>query len=312
MWIKERPLAICFDLSGLSEEYTGYPLDASEFVDYREVPREAISGLVDGQTPEKLEGTITIASEPNANGKYAVTFENIAPVENGAFTPLNYEEHYYLDGVEIDLSTGEGTFGDDDDEDFPGIEIDDNTSSGGSGIGTKRYQLFLANKDYNVVDAKADYAAEGLELFSRHDKKYTKAGGSFTVWYEKDGVANAGGYRIFWSNRANGEYKEVKFDTVSEYFQIRNVQSNVYVKIYAADGFPVGNEEISAADYRAYAQPNKIVVITPQPTDVQIISMAGAVVATDKVIGQREFTNLTEGVYIVRMGETVVKLQVRK
>lgn len=104
----------------------------------------------------------------------------------------------------------------------------------------------------------------------------------------------------------------MKFDTVSEYFQIRNVQSNVYVKIYAADGFPVGNEEISAADYRAYAQPNKIVVITPQPTDVQIISMAGAVVATDKVTGQREFANLTEGVYIVRMGETVVKLQVRK
>ena len=312
LWIKERPLAICFDLSGLSEEYTGYPLDASEFVDYREVAGEAISGLVDGQTPGKLEGTITIASEPNANGKYAVTFENIAPVENGTFTPLNYEEHYYLDGVEIDLSTGEGTFGDDDDEDFPGIEIDDNTSSGGSGIGTKRYQLFLANKDYTFLDVKTDYADEGLELFSRHDKKYTKAGGSFTVWYEKDGVANAGGYRIFWSNKANGDYKEVKFDTVSEYFQIRNVQSNVYVKIYAADGFPVGNEEISAADYRAYAQPNKIVVITPQPTDVQIISMAGAVVATDKVTGQREFANLTEGVYIVRMGETVVKLQVRK
>ena len=309
--ITERPLAICFDLSGLSEEYTGYPLDASEFVDYREVQGEAISGLVEGQTPGKLEGTITIASEPNADGKYAVTFENIAPVENGAFSPRNYKEHYYLDGVEIDLSTGGNTVGDGDD-DFPGIEIDDNTSSGGSGIGTKRYQLFLANKDYTFLDVKTDYADEGLELFSRHDKKYTKVGGSFTVWYEKDGVANAGGYRIFWSNKANGDYKEVKFDTVSEYFQIRNVQSDVYVKIYAADGFPVGNEEISAADYRAYAQPNKIVVITPQPTDVQIISMAGAVVATDKVTGQREFANLTEGVYIVRMGETVVKLQVRK
>ena len=74
----------------------------------------------------------------------------------------------------------------------------------------------------------------------------------------------------------------------------------------------VGNEDITATDARAYAQPNKIVVITPQPTDVQIISMAGAVVATDKVTGQREFANLTEGVYIVRMGETVVKLQVRK
>lgn len=310
--IKERPLGIYFDLTGLGEEYIGRQnMPASEFVDYGGVPDETISGLVEGEIPGEIAGTISIASEPNANGKYAVTFENIAPVENGTFTPLNYEEHYYLDGVEIDLSTGGNTVGDDDD-DFPGIEIDDNTSSGGSGIGTKRYQLFLANKDYTFLDVKTDYADEGLELFSRHDKKYTKAGGSFTVWYEKDGVANAGGYRIFWSNRANGEYKEVKFDTVSEYFQIRNVQSDVYVKIYAADGFPVGNEEISAADYRAYAQPNKIVVITPQPTDVQIISMAGAVVATDKVTGQREFANLTEGVYIVRMGETLVKLQVRK
>ena len=308
--IKERPLGIYFDLTGLGEEYIGRTMAASEFVDYREVPKEAISGLVEGEIPGEIKGTISIASEPNANGKYAVTFDGIVPVEKLPFAPRNYEEHYYLNNEPIDLEGEDGTFGDGDDN-FEGIEIDDNTGSG-SGITTKRYQLYLANKDYNVKDAKEDYAAEGLELFSRHNKKYTNAGGSFTVWYEHDGVANDGGYRIFWSNRANGEYKEVKFDTVSEYFQIRNVQSDVYVKIYAADGFPVGNEEISAADYRAYAQPNKIVVITPQPTDVQIISMAGAVVATDKVTGQREFANLTEGVYIVRMGETVVKLQVRK
>lgn len=204
---------------------------------------------------------------------------------------------------------------DEDEGDDTGIEVVDpdegGSIGGGSGIVTKRYQLFLANKDYTVLDAKEDYAAEGLELFSRHNKKYTDAGSSFTVWYEKDGEANVGGYRIFWSNKANGEYKEVKFDPVSEYFQIRDVHSDVYVKIYAADGFPVGNEEIAATDFRAYAQPNKIIVITPEPTDVQIISMAGAVVAADKVTGQREFANLAEGVYIVRMGETIVKLQVR-
>ena len=103
----------------------------------------------------------------------------------------------------------------------------------------------------------------------------------------------------------------MKFDEVSGYYQIRNVQSDVYVKIYDADGFPVANEAITAQDFRAYAQPNKIIIITPELTDVQIISMAGAVVATDKVTGHREFANLAEGVYIVRMGETIVKLQVR-
>ena len=151
-----------------------------------------------------------------------------------------------------------------------------------------------------------------LELFSRHNKKYTDAGGSFTIWYEKDGEANVGGYRLFWSKSGeHGDYQEVKFDPVSEYFRIDNVHSDVYVKIYDADGFPVANEAITAQDFRAYAQPNKIIVITPEPTDVQIISMAGAVVAADKVTGQREFANLAEGVYIVRMGETIVKLQVR-
>ena len=116
---------------------------------------------------------------------------------------------------------------------------------------------------------------------------------------------------MFWSKTAKGEYEEVKFDEVSEYFQIRDVHSNVFVKLYYETGFPVSNETIEATEARAYAQPNKIVVITPEPTEVQIISMAGAVVATAQVAGQQEFANLTEGVYIVRMGEDIVKLQVR-
>ena len=186
------------------------------------------------------------------------------------------------------------TGGDDDDE-------------GEGGIGTKRYQLFLADQDFYLND---EYDAEGLVLYSLHDKRYTKAGSSFTIWFEKHGEVNEGA-RVFISNRANGEYKEVKLDEVSGYYQIRNVQSNIYVKLYTEEGFPVANESIEATDARAYAQANKIVVITPEPTDVQIISMAGAVVATAQVAGQQEFANLAEGVYIVRMGKEIVKLQVR-
>ena len=301
-----RPLRVDFNLTNLDESAIGGTLFADDYVSYENNGEN--EGLVPEQTPN-VEGEFHVANTSNDNGKYDITAEGVKLSDTETFASSNYSIKYYVNG---ELLTDTDEDGDNEGiiDGDSGADINDDYSGGT--INTKQYRLYLANKDYNVVDAKADYAAEGLELFSRHDKKYTKAGGSFTVWYEKDGVANAGGYRIFWSNRANGEYKEVKFDTVSEYFQIRNVQSNVYVKIYAADGFPVGNEEISAADYRAYAQPNKIVVITPQPTDVQIISMAGAVVATDKVTGQREFANLTEGVYIVRMGETVVKLQVRK
>ena len=189
---------------------------------------------------------------------------------------------------------------------FKKIETGDDDEDEG-GTTTKRYQLFLADQDFYLND---EYDAEGLVLYSLHDKRYTKAGSSFTIWFEKHGEVNEGA-RVFISNRANGEYKEVKLDEVSGYYQIRNVQSNIYVKLYTEEGFPVANETIEATDARAYAQANKIVVITPEPTDVQIISMAGAVVASAQVAGQQEFANLAEGVYIVRMGKEIIKLQVR-
>ena len=191
---------------------------------------------------------------------------------------------------------------------FKKIETGDSEDEDYDGDLTKRYRLYLADQDFYQND---EYDAEGLVLYSRHDKKYTGTGGSFTIYYEKDGEMNAGDYRIFWSKSANGEYKEVKLDEVSGYYQIRNVQSDVYVKIYGRDGFPVSNETIEATEARAYAQANKIIVVTHEPMDVQIVSMAGAVVGNAKVAGQQEFGNLAEGVYIVRLGETVVKLQVR-
>ena len=190
--------------------------------------------------------------------------------------------------------------------------IDEETGIGGSGINYRQYELKFCETDF--FHDLNDYEADGLKLFSRHNKFYTKANGSFTIWYEKDGVKNGeyGDYRIYISrNGADGDYSELKLDEVSDYFQIRNVNSDIWVRIYYGTGFPVANEEITATDARAYAQANKIVVITPEPTDVQIISMAGAVVATDQVTGQREFANLAEGFYIVCMGETVIKLQVR-
>ena len=231
-------------------------------------------GITDGYKLLSVTMNEKTLVDENADGIYIFTM----PTEDVTIT-ATFEK----------IETG----GDDDDE---------------GGISTNRYQLFLADRDFYLNDK---YDAEGLVLFSRHDKRYAEVGGSFTVYYEKDGEMNAGDYRIFWSKSANGEYKEVKLDEVSGYYQIRNVQSDVYVKIYGRDGFPVSNEAIEATEARAYAQANKIIVVTHEPMDVQIVSMAGAVVGNAKVAGQQEFGNLAEGVYIVRLGETVVKLQVR-
>ena len=247
-------------------------------------------------------GTITV-SQPMAKEGEKISFTVTANegYELASITGVEYtkEDNTYTFTMPASNVTITAT--------FEKTETGDDDEDEGS-ISTKRYQLFLADRDFYLNDK---YDAEGLVLFSRHDKRYAEVGGSFTVYYEKDGEVNAGDYRIFWSKSANGEYKEVKFDEVSGYYQIRNVQSDVYVKIYGRDGFPVSNEAIEATEARAYAQANKIIVVTHEPMDVQIVSMTGAVVGNAKVAGQQEFGNLTEGVYIVRLGDTVVKLQVR-
>lgn len=263
---------------------------------------------VNGQCPVELE-TITFPSEneegdlkyANYDVSYIIMNANLEPEEDKPL--LDNEDEQTPD------EDGDYTHEGDEDDIIGGFEPVDNSGHGTiTGTNYRKNRLYLADRDFYFNDL---YDEEGLVLYSRHDKKYTEDGGSFTIWYEHNGEVNEGGYRIFISSKKNKDYKEVKLDEVSGYYQIRNVQSDIYVKIYAMDGFPVANEEITATDARAYAQANKIVVITPEPTDVQVISMAGAVVATDKVTGQREFANLTEGVYLVRMGETVIKLQVR-
>ena len=201
--IKQRPLGVHFNLDDYILE-AGGEYEAKEVAEYEPVEIEEgvwVGGELADEIPV-LEGTIKVADTPNSADKYAVTFKGVKLVSEGDFDVNNYDPRYYLNGELLDLDgNGDGIAGGEDEPD-KGIDISEpDDETGISGIGTKRYRLYLANKDYNVVDAKADYAAEGLELFSRHDKKYTKVGGSFTVWYEKDGVANAGGYRIFWSNR---------------------------------------------------------------------------------------------------------------
>ena len=322
--IEKRPLNISFSFSEPIEEGKVPTLDDAEIS-----LGETSLGKGDYLT-DCIDVTFRISNEQNADKKYDVYIEHISITnstsENNGFKPSNYDITIVCkDGVSVKMedTNGDGVLNDNDedfnDDSVGDIAVDDietvdpDTGEGSTGTFYKKYELYLANKDYLKDDEKTreHYASEDLELFSRHDKKTTWAGGSFTIWYEHNGVVNDGSYRVFWSKSKRGDYQEVKLDEVSGYYQIRNVNSDVYVKLYYETGFPVANEEITATDARAYAQANKIVVITPEPTDVQIISMAGAVVATDQVTGQREFANLAEGVYIVRMGETVIKLQVR-
>ena len=184
-----------------------------------------------------------------------------------------------------------------------GLEI--TTEGGATIVKPEEPAVVVTYYDLNITKS------EGATLISRHGKDHVEAGGSFTLSLEIDDAYAGAEPTVYVKRGRSAEWQAIKIDEVSGFYQIRNVQTDIYVKVSGDGIWPVANENISKEDVRAYAQPNKIIVITPEPTDVQIISMAGAVVATDKVTGQREFANLAEGVYIVRMGETVVKLQVR-
>lgn len=317
IYIAERPVTVDFGNYPTSIDIDTETLDASQYAIWQiagETGVPANEGLVKEQTP-KCEGTLALVESEDYPGYFEIYLENDFTVSNnGEFLTSNYDISV-LDKEDklIKLEPGEGgeegeetlpgddeplIDGPDEDNHEGGIEIEDDNIGGGG--------IFY---DYNDLIL---YESDGATLSSRHNKMRVRDGGSFTVSLKID-EAYAGAEPIVYVKRGRGgDWTPWKLDEVSGYYQIRNVQTDIYVKVMGDGIWVVGNEDITATDARAYAQPNKIVVITPEPTNVQIISMAGAVVATDKVTGQREFANLSEGVYIVRMGETVVKLQVRK
>lgn len=149
----------------------------------------------------------------------------------------------------------------------------------------------------------------GAKLVSRNGKDRTPDGGSFTLSLEKEEGYEDCEPTVYYKRGRFGEWKELKLDEVSGYYQIRSVYTDIYVKVSGDGIWPVSNEEVEAQEVKVYTQNGAIVVSTPSLMDVQIISMTGSVVAADKVAGQREFRNLAEGIYVVRVGDKIVKVR---
>lgn len=149
----------------------------------------------------------------------------------------------------------------------------------------------------------------GAKLVSRNGKDRTPDGGSFTLSLEKEEGYEDCEPTVYYKRGRFGEWKELKLDEVSGYYQIRSVYTDIYVKVSGDGIWPVSNEEVEAQEVKVYTQNGAIVVSTPSLMEVQIISMNGAQVAADKVAGQREFRNLAEGIYVVRVGDKIVKVR---
>lgn len=149
----------------------------------------------------------------------------------------------------------------------------------------------------------------GAKLVSRYGKDRVAEGGSFTLSLEKEPGYEDCNPTVYIKRGRFANWKKLKFDEVSGYYQIRSVYTDIYVKVSGDGIWPVGNEQIETQEVKVYTTDGKLVVVTPQPMDVQVVSMAGALVAAGKVTGQYEFTDLAEGVYIVRTGDAIMKVR---
>ena len=205
--------------------------------------------------------------------------------KESGFKKSNYNVTYYNCDSKIDITEG-GEI------EIPGIEIDDN--DGG---------IIVDYNDLHIIKST------GAKLTSRYNKMRVKDGGSFTLSLEKEEGYEDCEPTVYIKRGRFDEWKVLKLDEVSGFYQIRNVYTDIYVKVSGDGIWPVSNEEVEAQEVKVYTQNGAIVVVTPSVMDVQVVSMTGSVVAADKVAGQREFRNLAEGVYIVRVGDKIVKIR---
>ena len=235
---------------------------------------------------EDLKASAEVEFEKNGD-KYKVTFTELS-IENGDNgIASNYNATWYY-GNELIDENGDGS---------GSIDIEDPTEGDGDGGGIIDYN------DLHIIKST------GATLTSRYNKMKTPDGGSFTLSLEKEEGYEDCEPTVYYKRGRFGEWKELKFDEVSGYYQIRSVYTDIYVKVSGDGIWPVSNEEVEAQEVKVYTQNGAIVVVTPSVMNVQVVSMTGSVVAADKVAGQREFRNLVEGVYIVRVGDEIVKIR---
>ena len=293
------------------------------------------------QTEAEESAEVYIGAYTTAEGEIEFEYENVYTVD---ITPM----YITLDGTikEATVSTTDGVsvafpypegLGADDFEDIAVLHMKKNGEfeyfSEGNNLELKETHIELSGitsfSPFVLIYTKAEVDPEpeipefttyydlhitqsvGAKLVSRHGKDQVEEGGSFTLSLEKEEGYEDCNPTVYVKRGRSGEWQEVKLDEVSGYYQIRDVYTDIYVKVSGDGIYPVGNESIETSDTKVYSLNGKIVVETAQPKEVYVVTLAGAVVANAQVVGKQTFDNLVTGVYIVRAGETIVKLQVR-
>ena len=106
-----------------------------------------------------------------------------------------------------------------------------------------------------------------------------------------------------------GIWREATLDTDGKY-HIRANYADLYIRARVEPLVPTGIEQVGDEAIVVYADNGTICVYTPSEERVIIVSMSGAVVRMEEQVGTRRYTDLSDGVYIVRVGERSWKVRI--
>ena len=148
-------------------------------------------------------------------------------------------------------------------------------------------------------------ACEGVTVDTSTD--VVREGSSMTFTIEVAEGYTAENVVVKFKRSMFGYWETVTPDTDGTY-QIRNIYTDIYIQITGVEEEnPTGIEQIEGV--QVYTRDGSLFVQTPQQEQVSVISISGAVLKKETVIGLRQFDGLQRGVYIVCVGNERIKVR---
>ena len=105
-----------------------------------------------------------------------------------------------------------------------------------------------------------------------------------------------------------GIWREATLDSDGKY-HIRANYADLYIRARVEPLVPTGIEQVGDEAVEVYTAGDAIHVYTPTKERIIIVSISGAVVRMEEQVGKRSYTGLSDGVYIVRVGERSYKVR---
>ena len=162
-------------------------------------------------------------------------------------------------------------------------------------------------KEAHHVYSDLSVTCEGLYLDA--DRKMVDNNGTTKVYLTIEPNCNAKNAHYMFRRGIDEAWEELTPSTEANVFVITGIESDIYLK--GTDAVPTGTEDTLSETTRVYTQDGMLYVYTAQQEEVSVISMVGAVVKRTQQTGLQSYP-LNQGIYVVRVGEQVFKVRVKR